>query len=102
MPFAGETWVTGDALPFVEDFDHQTGDPDIDLLFNERIGNAVVGPADGDVVIDRSQACDPAHAGLRPIGENVGRWWQRSKRRTVDLLEHLAPRPSHLLKRTVV
>ena len=71
------------------------GEPDLDPLVHELVGDAVVVVLDGDVVVD-------VDAGIAPLGELVARRGERAQERAVELLEEGAAGDAELAHRARV
>ena len=77
--------VGGHALAAMEDLDGRRGQPGVDLLVDERVGDGVVVPAQLDVVVDVDPGVDLPLA----VDERLG--GQRAEGGLVQPLEELAP-----------
>ena len=77
--------VGGDALAAVEDLDGRRGQPRIDVLVDERVGDGVVVPVQLDVIVDVDARVDLPLA----VDERLG--GQRPEGGLVEPREELAP-----------
>ncbi len=87
--------MRGDPLAAEEYLDGLLGDASLDLLMHEVVRNAVVMLGDLDVIIE----VDPA---ALPLGILVRLIRQGGERRTIELLEQLAPTSSPTSERSIV
>ena len=78
--FPADPEVRGDPAVLVEDLDRRCAETDIDLAAGQRVGDAVEGVFDLDVVVD-------VDAGLAPLGVLVALGRERLERRPVQILE---------------
>ena len=81
--FPADPEVCGDPAVLVEDLDRRGAETDIDLAAGQRVGDAVEGVFDLDVVVD-------VDAGLAPLGVLVALGRERLERRPVQVLEPAA------------
>src|SRR5581483_5523313 len=78
-----------------ENLDGLLGDPRLDLLMHEVVGDAVVVLGDLDVIIE----IDPA---ALPLGILIGLIRQSGERPAIELLEQVAPTSSPAAQRSIV
>ena len=85
--FPADPEVHGDPAVLVEDLDRRCAETDIDLAAGQRVGDAVEGVFDLDVVVD-------VDAGLAPLGVLVALGRERLERRPVQISNQLRRLPS--------
>ena len=93
--FPADPEVRGDPAVLVEDLHGLGRDPNIDLAAGQRVGDAVEGVFDLDVIVD-------VDTGLAPLGVLVALGRERLERRTVQVLEPAAAATLGLLERSLV
>jgi len=89
LPATVPAAMRGDAPSFEEHLDDGRGEPDLDALVQELVGDAVVVVRDGDVVVD-------VDARVAPLGELIAGSRERAQQRAVELLEEGAARDAEL------
>ena len=82
LPAPPPATMRGDASAFEKQFDGGGGEPSVDPLVQELVGDAVIVVVDQHVVVD-------VHAGVGPLGDLVPGRGQRAQQGAVKLVEEV-------------